>query len=861
MDLIEREPPLRELSSAVEQARQGRGSVALVFGEAGIGKTSIAQRLGADQPGVQVLWGGCEALFSPRPLGPLYDMADPMGHRVRELLGREGQRAELFAEVLGRLQHGERPTLMVFEDLHWADAATLDLVKFLARRIHSLRVLLLLSYRDDEIGGAHPLRAVLGDLPADRLLRVPLLPLSAAAVDELARRAGRQRPGLHASTGGNPFFVAEALRSEGLPATVRDAVLARAARLNPAARSLVDLAAIVPTRIEARLVEGLLQPTPQDVTAALSSGLLITDGRAYAFRHELARIAIEQALPAPIATSLHARMLVELQRPEHGELPLVRLVHHARGAGDGAAVLRYAPRAAERAASHGAHRESAALYAAALSHADGVAPAARADLLERRAYQCYLTDQIESAIGAHREALALWRQLGNRQQEGHALRWLSRLHWFLGRNREAETLAGEAVDLLQALPPDREYAWALSNRAQLHMLAGDTDEAVSWGQRAIEWGTALGDAEVVVHAQNNVGTALYGHGKAEGRALLEQSLRTALERGYGEHVARAYVNLVSTTAVNRDYAAARRLIDEAQAYFSARDLDAWVNYLSALQCVVDFEQGRWDAAGLTASRLTTIAGVAPISRVPALVVLSRLRLRRGDPAPMAPLEQATALARTTGELQRLAPVAAAHAEACWLGHDGDLDLVRAVYARAVECRSARALGELGYWLEVLGDELPAAPEPERPYRMQRDGDWRGAAAAWRELGCPYEEALMLLSSRDDEAMREALQRLESLQASQAVQRCREVLRLHGVRGVARGPRASTAANPAGLTQREMQILALLAQGLTNAEIGGRIVRSTKTVDHHVSAILGKLEVRSRTEAGMAAMRLGLLKHR
>ncbi|UNK50154.1 LuxR C-terminal-related transcriptional regulator [Lysobacter sp. S4-A87] len=863
MELIERGNALSLLQGALEVAGQGAGRTALVCGEAGIGKTSLLTQLVAGHGAGRVLWGGCEALFSPRPLGPLYDMASAMGSKLQALLGLEGHRTELFSCFLAELQQASDPTIVVLEDLHWADAATLDLVKFLARRIQRVRALLVLTYRDDELGDRHPLQLVLGDLPADAVVRVPLLPLSEAGVAELARQSSHPAEGIYATTGGNPFFVTEALRAEGLPVSVRDAVLARAARQTPEVRALLDLVAIVPARIEIDIVEAVLSPAPDDVAAALASGLLVADGSAYAFRHELARIAVEQALPAPLAAALHARVLAFLEQAfleQRGRaVAMSRLVHHASGAGDTDAVLKYALQAGNEAANHGAHCEAATLYGAALAHADALAPAARAELLEDLSYQCYLVEQNDDAIAMRLEALAIWRKLGDLRREGRTLRWLSRLNWFGGRRQEAEEYANQAVHLLRDFPDDEAYAWALSNRSQLYMLSGHTDESVEWGTRAIELATRIGSNEVLAHSLNNVGTARYAEGDDEGKAMIEQSLRISLANDFEEHVARCYANLVSTAVKLRDYAQAKRHIEASAGYFAARDLDSWTNYIRAWQARLDFECGNWDAAANEALRLVTAQGVAPVTRICALAVLARLRQRRGDPGARELLDEATVLSRQSGELQRLAPVAAAHAEAAWLRNDGGAvdELVAQAHAMAEQRRDTRSLGELRYWCLRLGVAEGGPDGTEPPYALQIGGLWQQAAAEWARLGCPYEQALALLEG-DESAMREALSLLEGLGANAAAKRCREHLREAGVRGLARGPRAATSANPAGLTPREMQILELLADGLSNADIARRLVRSEKTVDHHISAILRKLDVRSRSEAAAVARRTGFI---
>ena len=865
MDLVEREGDLASLGEAVGQARLGRGRTVLVHGEAGIGKSSLLKAAlrgdGGPPPGLRVLWGGCEALFSPRPLGPLYDMAPGLGPPVRAILGQDGRRSELFASLLEELRAAREPTVLVFEDVHWADAATLDLLKYLARRLDGVAALLVLSYRDDEIGDAHPLRSLLGDLPSDGLTRIALSALSEAGVERLAQRFRTRRLGLHAATRGNPFFVVESLRGEGVPATVRDAVRARATRQGAGVRALLDLAAIVPAQIEIALVQAVLGPTPDDIAAALASGLLVAQERHFSFRHELARLAIEAALSPPVAAGLHARVLAQLEAGSPDGSMLARIVHHATGAQRADAVLLHAPRAAEWAALNGAHREAAALYKAALACADGLAAGERAGLLERRAYQCYLVAEMDAAVAARESALAIWRQAGDREREGHNLRWLSRLHWFLGQNAAAERFADDAIGTLQPLPPGKELAWALSNRAQLHMLASQEALAVATGLRAVELGVALGDTEIQAHALNNVGTAQYFAGAAEGRARIEASLAMSLAGGSSEHVARAYVNLVSCGMAQREYALAKRYAGEAANYFATRDLYAWVDYLAALECRVDLERGDWASATNIAMRLADDRGAMPVSRLPALVVLARLRMRRGDPGVGAALAEATVLAQGMRELQRLWPVAAAHAEAAWLGRpEADAAFATSVFGQAVAEGNARFVGEIGFWLAVPGEPPPLRPgAPVEPaYAAQQAGDWQAAAAAWDTLGCPFERALALLAGGDEAAVREALTTLEALGASATAQRGRTLLRQQGVKGVARGPRASTAAHPAGLTQREAEILLLMAQGLTNGEIATRIVRSAKTVDHHISAVLAKLQARSRAEASAMAAQLGLL---
>ncbi len=403
MKLLERESALQSLGEAFAEAHAGRGRTVLVSGEAGIGKTALVAEFAASQSHARVLWGGCEALFSPRPLGPLYDIAPAIDVSIAGLLGRLGRRPELFAAVLAGLQ-SEAATVLIIEDVHWADAATLDLIKFLARRIPRANVLLVLTFRDDEIDAQHPLRLVLGDLPSAHVTRIALLPLSSNAVESLARATDRASIGLYELTHGNPFFVSEMLRAGGLSATLRDAVLSRVLRQPHDVRALLELAAIVPSRVERKLIDAVLAPAPDVIAAALSSGLLSTDGDRYVFRHELARIAVADAIAKPRSQTLHAQALAALEAGTVGTVPTTRLVHHAANAGDWEAVLRHAPQAAAKAASHGAHREAAALYRTALEHAQSADMPTRAEKRWRPSSKRSIS-HARLAIGCARVAL------------------------------------------------------------------------------------------------------------------------------------------------------------------------------------------------------------------------------------------------------------------------------------------------------------------------------------------------------------------------------------------------------------------------------------------------------------------------
>lgn len=865
MRLLERESDIAALNGWLERVSAGDGRIVLVFGEAGIGKTALLRQFAAVQRGAKgaparVLWGGCEALFTPHPLAPLYDIARQVGGDFPAVLDAAAKRETVFNLTIDRLARLSAPGIVIFEDVHWADEATLDLVKFLGRRLQGLGLMLVMSYRDDEVGPAHPLRSVIGDLPPAAIHRLHLAPLSAQAVATLAEAVGRPHRNLHAVTGGNPFFVTEVLAGaqNTVPPTVRDAVIARLARLPEEARAVANLAALVPGKIERWLLEPLAPSAGDAVQDCLAMGMVALEDGALAFRHELARRAVEEHLPLPQRQALHGCILATLLRHTTGEIPTARLVHHADLAGDSAAVLRFAPLAADRAAALRSHREAAAHYATALRHAASLPDDARAAMSERLSYECYLTDQVHEAIKARAAAAALRRASGNRLKEGDDARWLSRLSWFLGRKADAEHYAAEAVEILAALPPGRELAMAYSNRAQLGMLEDDVESALAWGRKAIDLATALGDVEILSHAFNNVGTARI-RADQSGLADVEHALQLALAGGFEEHAARAYTNLATCTLRQYDLVRARRHLREGIAYCEAHDLESWARYMMAFRAAMHLAEGAWDQAAEDAESVIRHPSVAPVSKIPALIALGLVRARRGDPDVDTPLNEARSLAVPAGELQRIAPAVAAQAEAAWLR--GELaalsEEIRAAYALARKGTHSWMQGELALWLWRGGARIDDADALAQPFGLQVAGKWRAAAAAWEALGCPYEQAAALADGNEEKSLRRALAIFEKLGAGPMTAVVRRKLRASGVRQVARGPQARTKANPQGLTNREMKVLALLTEGCRNADIARRLFVSEKTVDHHVSAILAKLAVRSRGEAAALANRLGL----
>ena len=466
----------------------------------------------------------------------------------------------------------------MLEDLHWADEATLDVLRLIGRRVEAVPALLLATYRDEALDHADPLRIVLGELATGYAIdRLALTPLSLAAVARLAEPHGIDAEELFRKTAGNPFFVTEALAAgtDEVPHVVLDAVLARVARVSPAARTVLEAVAVVRPHAELWLLDALVGDAVEYLDECLASGILVREAGAVAFRHEIARLAVEESLRASRTVALHRSALSALAAPPGGAPDLARLSHHAEAAGDAEAVLRFAPAAAARAGLLGAHREAAAQYGRALRFAGNVRPEDRAALLVARADECFMTYQFHEALEARRRALDCYREVGDVRKEGDTVRSLALLLWHIGSTVEADAAAREAVALLERLPPGRELASAYAVLSQLRLNAEDFETAAAWGTRAIELARRLDDIGAMVRARITLATAAWLGGAAQSQEELEEILELTRHERLDEQAGRAFANLAWVATRLRLHALADRHVEAGLRYLGDRGLALW----------------------------------------------------------------------------------------------------------------------------------------------------------------------------------------------------------------------------------------------------------------------------------------------
>lgn len=851
VQLIERESLLDDLERRRQDVLTGSGRLVLVRGEAGAGKTALVRRWSATTaPPASVLWGACDPLSSPRALGPLFDVAPHLDATVADLL-QSGERDGLFDAVVAALaQLGD--AVLVIEDLHWADSSTLDLMRFLARRLEQTHVLLVATYREDEGGPSGPLRVMVGDiasLPAVSRLEVP--PLSRGGVAQLATGTAIDVEALYHETGGNPFFVTEVVSSGGnlLPASVQDAVLARVQRLSPAARLALESAAVIGSRIEPTLLRAMPAVTAEGSDECVEAGMLRSTPPLYAFRHELARQAVLTGISPGRLGALHWQALERLRELPISPRPYARLAEHAEVAGDASATLEFALAAGDLAASLGSHREAAFQYGRALPHAELLAREDRLQLLLKRAGECFLIDEQHESIDASQRAIAMLREEDRPYELADALLRCYRAHTTIGDHVNSASLIAEALATVQDLPPSPELAVALA----MHAMTRDPQgAALEHAQRAVAIARGLDEPHVLAYTLNALGIKLAVTDVEAGLERMAESLQVALAHDQDYDAARAYTNLVWILLYAHRFDDTMAVVDEGLRYCTDHDLTGSYLCLLATKVSLLLDQGFWDEAENGANELLYVRNTNRASRMEPLCALGLLAARRGDfTAAWQLLDEAREHVKNARIVDFDGFIAQSYGEVHLLqgDHDAVEEVARPVLDRAVadgvEQEDYITSLALLLWRAGRLDQPP--PLTRQVARLSMGGDPRAAFTVWMKDGFVYQAAWALLDSEDEVDLREARAMFQRLDAPVLVERVDTKLRSIGAK-VPRGPRSSTSANLGGLTDRELDVLDLLDAGLRNAEIAERLHLSEKTVSHHVSAILAKLGASSRLEA-------------
>jgi predicted ATPase/DNA-binding CsgD family transcriptional regulator len=855
VELLEREGALETLARAHAAAASGTGRAVGISGEPGIGKTSLVRRFLDDlDDGARVLVGTCDDLSIARPLGPLRDLAGSVSPTLRDALAAGGPPHEIQDLLIQELERTPRPTVLVLEDVHWADTATLDSLTVLGRRIGTLPALLVTTYRPGEAPPGHQLHAALGAVRPEDSELIELFPLSRNAVASLA---GEHADAVYAVTRGNPFYVTELLASRDvteLPPSVANAVLARVSRLDDASRRLLELVSVVPNQVSASTLDSAMPGWATAAEEPERRHLLELDDGHVRFRHELARNAVLTAIPGATRRRLHSDVLESLLAARADPADIV---HHAEAAGADDVVGEYALIAARRAAAFESNREAYSHYRRAADFADRLAPVERADLLEELATAAYLVGRLDDAFEAIEGAIRVHAELDDQAALGRCTRVLSRFHWFAGEGGPARDKAIEAITILEPLGESIELARAASGVGQLAMLADDCEQALVWGRRALELATRLGDDATRAHAAVNMGCARVQMDPDRTGALLEAH-ELADAAGEREDATRALGNLGYVLMTWAEPEEGMRYAQQALDYAAAYEVHTYVAYVRTAIAWMRLRAGEWDAAErIVRSEIETAMTIVQLL---ANTVLAELAVRRGDPDAADRVAELEAHADRAAEPQRLLPVIELQTELA-LTDRGPILAERfellSRHMRENGWERGRFAVRLAGWAAVAGIDIELDWPARGPYAAMMRRDWWEAADEFGELGWSYDRALMLSLLDDEAALAEAVEIARRLGAEPLTRRAADRMRELGLR-VPHGARRTTRANPAGLTARQLEVLTLIAEGLTNAEIAERLVVSPRTAEHHVAAVLTKLGATTRREAARRARELRLV---
>jgi DNA-binding CsgD family transcriptional regulator len=976
---------LDEANTLWQRAASGQGQVLLISGEPGVGKTRFVRELAsaASLSGANVLTGECYA-EGGAPYGPLaqiirdaFENASPdilnfPGETLRNLLpiipslhlplidslpdqkfdpSVEQQRAYegflAFCTTLTSLG----PLFLFIDDVHWADTATLLLLRSLARRGRKLPLLIVMTYRDSELESAPDLNRVLIDLNRERLaLHLKLERLSREEThDLLAAMFGEKitpdfLDGIFLQTEGNPFFIEEVCKGlieasqisfqDGrwhrpdmaemkIPQTVHSAIQARLQKLPTHAQEVLLMGAILGSDFDFETLKhacDLDEETLVSVLEKAEHAQLIAEAQPcqaavlrFNFVHGLIPTTMREGMIHIRRRRLHLRaaQAIEAVHPEEFEV----LAYQYTEAGEAQRALQFYVRAGDR-ARWAAPAEAARFYQAALDlWAIDSDQSGRAELLARLGYCLWVIDNTQGSLKCYETAYILFDQLGNRSQSGEMQRMIGRMYWEHANRALALEHYNKALAILEQGPESVELARAIDSIAQIMMLTHDNKQGIIWGERAIKMAEALGAESVVVGVLNNIGSSYAQMGEYEkGLSILHESIQRAIVAGLPQDVSRGYYNAAVVYQRQCRYNKADEAMKELYAYslkFYTKSYSivalwrlTWINWLT----------GQWNAALNYRAQMVESSGTLYVTWAKRIFGMIDLDLGMANEA-LRELEDSLPNAVRADEFQTTVPHWAQMARAyAAVGQDAKMmdvihQLLEFVTTRnyqsnesimplLIACQLTAAQGSVTsleishtcvFHLERLAQQYQTAETDAalaeargcvllaEEHTLESVEQFRQAVSKWETIERRFDQARALAYlGRSLKILRDTAGSLtayhqareitaslfnqldpdqrSSFLASSLVNEINTAIEAlsHAA------PRRNSKREAHQLTDREAEILKLVAQGLTNAQIAESLYLSPLTVNAHLRSIFNKLDVMTRTAAVRHATELGLI---
>lgn len=856
--LVERQDQLDLLRDAFDRAREGLGSAILIAGEAGIGKTSLIRAFQTELGDTaRVLIGACEDLLASRPLGPFRDILRSADVEAPSLNEPE-HRDSYLESMLDLMSRSLQPAVVVVEDAHWADDGSLDMIRYLGRRVEDMPALLVITYRTEAVAENRHLERTLGALASVRSVRMVLPGLSDEVVGRLVEAAGADPTKIVPLVAGNPFYLSEILAAPGspLPATVREAVAARVLALPAETRDALELLAVVPYGASLQLIESIVGPPAILLEPAERARVVILENGLARFRHELARLSMEQSLSETRKISLNRLVLDELTATE---VDPATLVHHAAAAHDTHAIVEYGPIAADRADFAEDHHGTVTLAAITLRNEDELPARVTARLHAHMAYAYYALNRFGDANTSAQTAVARWNECAPGSREhANTLLLSSRMRTMTGNPVAAREAIEEARAILLPMGTSRDLALSAAMLGNLNAIEARCAEALAWCGEAIDLADKVGADDVEALALIYRGLARVGLADLAGFDDFAKGVEIARRLDHGDFLSRGAGNAAAALIWLGRHPEALPYLDLAEEAARDHGLDYLLFHTAVQRSHVELFQGRWHSVE---ERLRDLAATeqdpAAVMILP-LALLGRLLVRTGDPDGADMIDESWDMAVDTKQVYRMAVAGAAKIEKAWL--EGNIDTVVSLSDVLLPLAESANLvylrGEVLHYLMTSGIVVQTFPGCPEGFRAALEGDWEASVQAWGEAGNPYEQALAMCESPEVELAFDGLRKLDDLGAVAAAARFRKQMREKGITGIPRGPQRATREHPAPLTARQLEVLALVAAGMTSPEIAERLFISRRTVDNHIATVVARLGVSSRTQAADLAVAEG-----